>query len=391
MSQEEFGLYGYIVAIIGTFSLVFNLGVYTAQSKLYHDYPERRGEIVFTINVILLAFIVMLLLSVLVFDLDYRVVSFLFTQDLDYSKYRYVILLAVVATVYSQMVTNFFLTSEKLSSVQLYNTLRIILINVVVLTILALTDERDRAFQRIQLTYIVEAVILSFFLVVYIRNMSPVFDQKIARRALKISLPVLCSAILGLFINLTDRYAIEKFGTLADMSVYNVALSIAGVIPFVFASFQNVWLPHFLKEKDMEINRQRSKKMVIRLVIIFGVMGAAILIGMKLLLLTNIIEDKYNSVTTILPVVLLTSAVSSLTIMYSNHLIYMDKLYIIILTGFPLAFLAVGLNFNLVPRFNVMGAAISSLIVSSCYLIVYGVIVTNFYKKTANTESNNIL
>ena len=58
MTQSEFGLYSYILSIVQTFSLVLNLGLYVALSKLYHSYAlqEQKGELLFTIFISLLVF-----------------------------------------------------------------------------------------------------------------------------------------------------------------------------------------------------------------------------------------------------------------------------------------------------------------------------------------------
>ena len=386
MSQKEFGLFGYVFAIVSTFSLVFNLGIYTAQSKLFHDYPpEKRGRVLFTINVLLFAFIAFIIFLTLVFDIDYPVVDFLFQTNFDYSRYRFFVLFGVVVSVYSLMVTNYLLTSEKFTAVQTFNIARIILIHVVVLAILFLSPGEDLALLRLKYAYLTEFAILSVFLVMYCRQMEFKFDKTIAQKALRISMPVFMSAFLGIFINLADRYAIEKHGTLEDMSVYNLALSISSIIPFVFASFQNVWLPHFLKEKDRVVNRERSKKMVLRLLVLFLVISLAILIAIKVLLLLNVIDNRYNEVIPLLPIVLASSIVSCISMMYSNHLIYVDMLHVIILAGIPISVLAVFLNLVLVREWNVYGAGLSTLLINGCYLVVYSTVVTFFYNRNQVT------
>ena len=383
MTQEEYGLYGYLLAIISAFSLVFNLGVYTAQSKLYHDYPERRGDTIFTINVLLFVFISSLLFLTLAFDADYAVIAFLFKSSFSYSSYRPFVLLAVVVSVYSLMLTNFFLTSEDLRKVQIYNLLRLLAVNAVVLFVLFIDEQGDNALERLRYTYIVEGVILMIFMGFYWRQMGSKFDWHLAKRALRISLPILFSAVLGLVINLSDRFAIEKFSTLKEMSIYNVALAVAGVIPFIFASFQSVWLPYFLKERDVEANRARAKRMVWRLLLFFLAVSIAILVSLKVLLIFNIIDQKYNEILAVLPIVLATTIIASLTQMYSNHLIYLDKLYLIIVAGIPLSVVAVFLNFKLVPVFDIYGAAVASLIVNASYLIFYSIMVTYYHRKAS--------
>lgn len=381
MTQEEYGLYGYLLAIISAFSLVFNLGIYTAQSKLYHDYPERRGDTIYTINILLFVFISSLLLLTFLFDADYAVIEFLFKSSFSYSSYRPFVLLAVIVSVYSLMLTNFFLTSEDLRKVQIYNLLRLLAVNAVVLLVLFIHESGDNALERLKFTFIVEGLIIIIFMVFYVRQMSAKFDWMLAGRAMRISLPILLSAVLGIVINLSDRFAIEKFSTLKEMSIYNVALSVAGVIPFIFASFQNVWLPYFLKEKDVEANRARAKKMVWRLLVFFLALSAAILGALKILLIFNIIDQKYNEILAVLPIVLATTIIASMTQMYSNHLIYLDKLYLIIVAGIPISILAVFLNFKLVPIFNIYGAAFASLVVNASYLIFYSIMVTYYHRK----------
>ena len=386
MTQEEFGLYGYLIAIISTFSLVFNLGIYVAQSKLYHDYPEeKRGEVLFTLNSILLGFIISLVALIFIFNLDYPVVNFLIKNSIDYGKYRTSVLLGVVVAVYSVMLTNFFLTSEDIKKVQLFNIARIILINFVVIGTLRFSATTDHTFVRLRYSNYIEFLIILFFSFFYLHKMKFHFNAGVAMRAIKISLPVLASAFIGIFINLSDRYFIEKYGTLKDLSIYNVALTVAGILPFVIASFQNVWLPQFLKERDFQSNRSRSKKMILRLSVILILLSLAILLILKLVLFFDIIDSKYGAIMPLLPIVLVTAIFSSLTPMFSNHLIYLDKLYVVIVIGMPIAIIGITLNIKLVPLFNIYGAAISTLITNVCYLISYSALVNYFYRKKMTT------
>jgi len=382
MTQEEYGLYGYLISIIGTFSLVFNLGLYVAQSKLYHDYsdPVKKGALLFTINVILIVFILIFLFGLYAFDIDYKIVLFLFKTPVNYNVYRPFIALGIVVSVYSLMLLNFFLTSEKIKMVQFYNVSRILLVNGTVLGLLYYL-KYDSVGIRLKYSNIIEGIIIILFLPYYFNAMKLKFDFNIAIKALKISFPILVSAIIGIFINLSDRFFLEKYGTLKDLSIYNLSASIASVIPFVFAAFQNVWLPQFLKEKDVKLNKQRTKKMVVLLLVFFAITSIAIMIALKTMLVLNIIDKKYEMALPLLPLVLTTCIITSITPMFSNHFIYMEKLYLIIIIGIPFAAIGVMLNIKLVPLYNVYGAAISSLIVNTGYLVSYFLLSNFYYKK----------
>lgn len=384
MTQDEFGLFGYLTAIIGTFALVFNLGIYAAQSKLYHDYPpEKRGSVIFTLNALLLVFITGFLALILLFDLDYAVINSLFKSPIDYDKYRGTILLAVVVAVYTLMLTNFFLTSENIKKVQLFNISRILLVNSIVIAILFYTEENDHTLVRLKYANIIEFIIILSFGVFYLRRMKMDFDTQVALKAVGISLPIVASAVIGIFVNLSDRFFLEKFGTLKDLAIYNVALTVAGIVPFVFASFQNIWLPQFLKEKDLESNRLRMERMVFRLVFVFILMSAAILLTLKVMLELNIVDKKYEEIVPLLPIVLSASIVTAITGMFTNQLIYIEKLYLIVVVGIPVAGVGIWLNIKLIPILNIYGAAISSLVTNSCFLISYVLLVNYFNKKAS--------
>lgn len=383
MTPEEFGLFGYLVAIIGTFSLVFNLGIYTAQSKFYHEFetPDARAVMLGTLNITLFVFIALLFGVIFITRLDYRLVEFLIKAPIDYDNYRLPVLVGVLSAVYSLMLINYFLTSEDLKRVQYFNIARIVLINVVVLAALYLGVFKDGALTRLTFTNATEIIIIGIFSIAYFRKMRFTFDRKIALKAIGVGLPILASAVLGIFINLSDRFFLEKYGTLKDLSLYNVSLSVAGVIPFLFASFQNIWLPQFLKEKNIQSNRARSRRMVARLAGMMVIASIGILIAMKILLELDIIDERYDNVMPLLPIVLVTSIVTALTTMFSNHLIYLNKLFVIVLTGIPIAVLGILINIWLVPLFNVYGAALSSLILNACFLVTYASVSTYYYNR----------
>lgn len=127
----------------------------------------------------------------------------------------------------------------------------------------------------------------------------------------------------------------------------------------------------------MEANVLRSKRVVTRLFFLFIGLSIATVIVLKFTLLVGIVDSRYESVMPLLPIVLLTNILMSLSPMYSNHLIYLNRLYLVVVV--PIAILSVVLNVWLVPTFNIYGAAMASLVSSFCYLIAYAFLVDYYY------------
>src|ERR1700748_231661 len=132
MTQDEYGLYGYLLSIIMTFSLVLNFGLYIPISKFYHDFEEKteKGILLFTIASLLLTILALGLIPIYYFGWDYYIVNVLFHNPINYEAYRIPVLISVLASIFNFMLTNFFYTSEKIKQLRNYNICRIIGINV---------------------------------------------------------------------------------------------------------------------------------------------------------------------------------------------------------------------------------------------------------------------
>lgn len=382
MTQDAYGLYTYLIAIISVFSLVMNFGLYIAQSKLYQDSQEEeeRGRLLFTINVMLLSFLSVCLMVTFFTELDYHLVAILFKNKIDYGSYRNSIFLAIAVSVYSFMLFNYFLTSQSIKHVQLYNLLRLIFVNGIVISLLYFY-KADSVMIRLKFTYLLEFSFLLVFAPLYIKAMKKKFDKRLAKKSLKLALPVMLSAVLGLVLNFSDKFFLEKYGNFKDLAVYNLGFALAGIIPMMFMTFQNIWLPHFFKEKNLQVNKEKTFGVIIKITVFFFLLSLLIIIAFKLLLVFQIIDMKYDKVLYLLPILLLTQIFSAITPLYSNYIVFFEKTFIALFIGVPLAVASIFLNLWLIPKYGLYGAAFSSFLINFSYLITYYFIVTHLIKK----------
>ena len=383
MTQDEYGLYGYLLSIILTFSVVLNFGLYIPLSKFYHDYEDKndRGELLFTIISLLAGILILVIVPVYYFGLDYDLVKILFKNQINYPNYRGSVLLALIATIFNFMLTNFFFTSEKIKHLKQYNIFRIIFINLITLAFLFILSDKDKVRTRLESSYLVELILFFFFFYIYAKEINPKFNRKMAGPALKLALPVMLSAVFGIVINFSDKFFLEKYGSFKDMSYYYLAVSCASVIPMIFASFQNAWLPLFLKEKDLQKNIAKTNKLMIRLFFIFLALSVFILLFVKSLLLLNIIQSKYYETMFILPILLIAQIISALVPLYTNYLVYFEKTHIVSITGLTVCCISLGLSVLIIPRYGVYGAATVSLLGNLSYFIIYYFIVKIYKEK----------
>ena len=180
MTQEEFGIYNYLISIIQLFALVLNFGLYIPVSKFYHSFerPQLKGEYLFTAFVTLVLLLILLFFLGMAFRLDYVIVDILFDTPFDYSYYRPILMTALLATVFSFMLTSFFYSSEKIKQVKLYNVCRIVIVNMAALVLLNFLPGNS-VLVRLGVSYIVELILLIFFSYYLISEMKIGFNRKL--------------------------------------------------------------------------------------------------------------------------------------------------------------------------------------------------------------------
>ncbi|GGB06305.1 hypothetical protein GCM10011511_32130 [Puia dinghuensis] len=382
MTQEQYGIFNYTLSIAYSFSAILNLGLYIPQSKLYHDEqdPQQRGKLIYSINLLLLAGLLVFVLPAYFFGLDHYAVRFLFRNPIHYDQYRPWILLLTLTSLFAYMLSNFFYTSEKIDSIKKYSLFRVIGINSISILALYFLRARDPIELRFIAIGAVELILLLAFYGSYIGKMVRVIDWQLIMKCLKLALPVMLSAVFGIIINFGDKFFLEKHVSYAALSVYYLATACAGVIALLSTSLQNVWLPLFFKEKDLLNNLRKTRKLVGRLVWILVALSVAIMAGVMVCLQLNLIPKSYSEIVYLLPLLLAGQIVICVALLYSNYLVYFERTSLILWSGLGVSLTSTLLNMTLIPVWKAYGAATTLLVSNGCYLVIYYLIV-RYYKK----------
>jgi O-antigen/teichoic acid export membrane protein len=381
MTQEEYGLYNYIISIVTTFSVILNFGLYVSQSKYYSDAPTRetKQKVLFNISLLLTTLLIIATVPVYLFNLDYQLVRLLFRNEINYSAYRWLILLAVVVSVYSVILSNYFVISERLKLFRRYNLYRLLLVNLLALAALY-AIHTDNIHTRLLSTYIVEGGVLLVFFWFYAKAMKPAPDWKWMPTALKLSLPIMLSAVWGLLSNYSDKFFLEKYGSATDLSYYYLAFSLSNVVYMICAAVQNVWLPGFLKEKNLLLNIHNTRRLMTRMAIGLTLLGAALVLGLYVALETGIISEKYRPALYILPILLLAQNISGISLIYSNYMIYLERTHWALFIGIVTSLVGIGASYLFIPKYNIYGAVFVYLGVQVVYFCLYHIVVSNKLK-----------
>jgi O-antigen/teichoic acid export membrane protein len=278
------------------------------------------------------------------------------------------------------MYNNYLLTSENINKMQRLNLWRLVSVNILSICCLYFFNF-DKAFIRFSASYFIEIIIITTCVVPYIFRIKVPFNWHIVKKTFFLGLPLLFNALIGILVNFGDKYFLEKYGTFKELSVYFLAFSFASILSFIYASFQNIYMPVFLKETNIETNIRQSKKIARIFILAFIALSILIILGLKFLLLFNVIPSKYSNVIPLLPIVLTTQIIISLTSFVGIFIVYFEKTLLITLVGIFVGIICILLNILLIPKYKQYGAATAALIVNALYLIFYIMIVKAQIKK----------
>jgi O-antigen/teichoic acid export membrane protein len=389
MTQEQYGLFSYILSISYAVSALLNLGLYVPQSKLYHEDrdPGRRGKLIFSIHMLLLAGLLLLVVPVYLFDGDARVVRLLFRNPFPYDRYRPWILLLILSSLFAYMLTNFFYTAEKIHRIKRYSLWRIIGVNGVSILALYLLRSQDPIRLRLIAIGCTELTLLALFYGDYLRESVQAIDRQLLIKCLRLGLPMMLSAVFNIIINFGDKFFLEKNVDYKILSVYYLATACAGVVSLFSNSLQNVWLPLFFQEKDLAQNLRKTNKLVGRLSWGLSALSLGIVIAVWCCLRTNLIPQRYAEIVYVLPLLLAGQVVICLALLYSNYLVYFDRTSLILWSGLAVSLTSSLLNMVLVPAWQIYGAAVTLLIANSVYLVLYYYLAM-YYKNLRDSDKN---
>jgi O-antigen/teichoic acid export membrane protein len=286
------------------------------------------------------------------------------------------------------MLLNYLLTSENIKRVQRYNLFRLFLSNGIVIAILYLSDG-DKVLSRLLVYYTCEIMLVGCFASVYVKRLVPVFNRKLIKKVLSFSLPVFLLAVISTVQGFSDKFFVQQKTDMSALAVYTLGITIASICSLVIMSFQNIWLPVFFKEKDVDANLRKTKKMVKIVVVAFTGLAIVMIAGIKIALSFNVIPVSYAAVLPILPFLFLSQIILAVNALFGNYFVYFERTILGTLTGGSVYVICFVLNFLLIPRYGIPGAVVSLLCGNVILLTTVYLIVKKLYRKNKNRQYGN--
>lgn len=388
MTRDEFGVYGYLYSFAMAMSLVFTFGFHASVPKLYADTKsdkKAQGSMLFTLSLTLILGLVLIFSLISLTGIDEYFFGLINRNEemknFSYDTYRPYLLVAMASMVLSNLLTYYFVASEKIKNIQAFNLIRFFFANGLAILLLYTAPDADAALLRLSVTYIVELLLCCVFLFFLCKNFTFKFSKYYLYKGLKIGLPLSFVALLNAITNFGDKHFVMIYCGAAIVGVYNLASLLATIPVIVYQSFNFIWLPSFLQEKNLILLKKKTDRNGLRIFIFLLLLSVLIYIGAFFLLQWGVFPENYSLIMQILPPLLLSQIFASLNLFFFNYFTYFEKNYLTILTSIVINSLSYLLFSLTASRFGYIGVAYSLLLSNFTLFVIYYILTSYYVKK----------
>lgn len=357
LSTGEYGTVDTLVATVSLFSPIATLGIGDVIIMFLAQREYERKKI-FT-NATALIMIGNILVSV--------VYPFLFCSDIFRDYIFYFIILVIISSIYG-VLQMYARGTDKVAACAVSGvvyTVTLALSNILLLIYFRL-EIRGYLISTV-LAYFVPSVYL--FIVVKDKCFKrSLIDKVLIKKILKLSIPIMPTAILWTLMNLADKYAILWFVGASGNGIYAVAHKIPTIISMIYGIFQQAWqLTTFELESKKERSTAYTKIFELLTCVMFCF--ATILIILNRVYIIYFCDISYISAWKVTSILMYSSVLNCISgLLGSNYLIMHDTKSALKVT-FVGAIFNVILNFILVPICGIYGAAIAT-VAGYLYMVV---------------------
>ena len=214
-----------------------------------------------------------------------------------------------------------------------------------------------------------------------ISEMIPKFDSKILRAALTFGFPLIFTSLAGMLLNMGDRYILKLLIDYKEVGLYNLGYKVAGVLNvFLIQSFSLALLPMAYKIYGKKGDKRYYSKMQTYFVFVLLWAGLSLSLFGKELIRILALNPDYWVAYQVVPYIILAYIFSGAKYIASLGLYLKRKTKYIAYNTIGAAILNIGLNFLLIPKYKMIGAAIATLISFVVLFFATYFVSNRFYK-----------
>jgi len=219
-----------------------------------------------------------------------------------------------------------------------------------------------------------------FTIPILLKNFNYKFDLNLIKEMLGYSIPLIFSAISVQLLAIGDRYLIKYFLDYSQVGIYSLGYKISGVLNvFVVQSFALSFLPIAYKMQNSPDAAKFFQKVFkyLSMILVFGALGLSLFAREILLIFAQ--KPEFYIAYKIVPLITIAFILKGIQYMFLLGFHYVKKTKYIAYIVTVALFVNIGLNFVLIPKYGIWGAALTTVVSSLLIAVVSYYVSQKFY------------
>lgn len=360
LSPTDYGIVNSLQVLNAVFVVLFTLSMPRALYRIYYDYTSKNEQRQL-IGTVLISVLVLALVSITIIFLMHKQVQNIYVSISFYPYYAY-----AIAAVFFQALhiipTIFLQIKERAATFVKLGVSLFFVKSFLVLLLIVGYSRGAKGYLEAEL--IAAIIFLPIYYYIIHKEIILVWKKQMFLNVLKFSLPIVPNILSAWVLNLSDRIFIERYFSTADVGVYSLGYQIAGLVLVFSIAFKKAYDPYFYKIANTEEKKKAKEKLyktnyvfILILLIVSFVLSLFAREGIMLFFST----DYYNSIQ-IIPVISLAYLISQNSALLNVMMYQKKKTMFVMYITLGSAVLNILLNYILIPRIGIMGAAYATLI-----------------------------
>ena len=206
------------------------------------------------------------------------------------------------------------------------------------------------------------SMLSTFLLLAFMRrHMNLVLKPRVLKLCLTFSLPLLVYACAGWFMDWSNRIIVERHVNLAQLGLFNVGSQFAMLLGLLLGAVGMAYTPLFYQTARTE----RAPATLARFGLLYfaGTTGVALVISaFSQEVVRGVTQPEFHPAFIVVPILTVTQALTCVWHLIIGPLMLKKKTFVIMNLTILSALVSVGSSLWLIPRYGIIGAALSPLI-----------------------------
>lgn len=361
LGVTQYGKFAYALSFVLIFSTLFDFGLATTVTR---DFSRDQGKERHFLDLLVLKTILGSIISVLMMTLAIFTIA-----DIDIRKSILILTFYIFSMEFTNLFYAFFRARQKMEIEAIFRTLHVLIQATIVLLLIYV----GLTVVALSVTYVGAVLIilvcisLYFFLKIEVSVPYKLSLNKLVwNEFLTVGIFIALAKGVGDVTLYADSLMLGKFGRIEDVGLYNAMIRINGMILFPMALITSAIYPTLIA-----ILKESKEKFVkyweiwVKIAIFFSVLFCFIIIAKADQIILLLYSKQFLPAASVLKIVVFVAAIVWILSAYYHLLLIFDQQKGILLSTMIGMVVSLSLNFVLIPRIGLNGAAITAVLTNA--------------------------